>query len=136
VAGERITVAVMGTLLSSNPFMTPDATGWIGGNSSIAWTRAVTHPAATSSQGSILVTPDGVSASGGVTASPITGVGTITPGASYVAMGWVYSPAGWSDLRACVDWYNSSGTFLSSGLGSGTSVTAGTWTFLSQTLTA
>lgn len=136
VAGEVMTCAVLGNLLTTNPFMTVDATGWTTSSSSIAWTQAVVHPAAKPNQGSILVTPDGVSASGGVASTPRTAAGTITPGASYVAMGWVYSPGGWSDLRAVVDFYDASSVFLSSGLGSGTAVAAGTWTFLAQTLVA
>ncbi|MFJ4847532.1 hypothetical protein [Streptomyces sp. NPDC088733] len=135
VGGEVMTVAALGTVLNPNPFFASDASGWAAGGGTLAWSNAVTHPYVTT-PGACLVTPDGVTASGGIAQMPISTAGTITPGASYVAMGWVYSPGGHSDLRACIDWYNSAGTFLSSGLGSGTAVPAGSWTFLVQTLVA
>jgi hypothetical protein len=44
--------------------------------------------------------------------------------------------AGWSDARACVDWYDGSGGFISSSLGSATVVPAGVWTPSRQTFTS
>jgi hypothetical protein len=49
---------------------------------------------------------------------------------------WVYCPQGWTDVRACIDWYDNTGTFLSTSLGSTSTITAGVWTFLTQDLTA
>jgi hypothetical protein len=135
VGGEVVTAAVLGTFANSNPFMAGSASGWLLSNSTIAWTQAVVSPKASPGQGSILVTPDGVSASGGVQSST-TAIGTVIPGSSYVAMGWVYSPGGWSDMRAAIDWFDASGTFLSSGIGVISTVPAGAWTFLQQTVVA
>jgi hypothetical protein len=134
VGGERMTVVAVGTVLGSNAFLLTDLTGWNSQGSTISYDTSIVN-SARGAVASVLVVPDGVSASGGVRGN-LTGVGTVTPGASYIACMWVYSPGGWSDLRPCVDWYDSSGTFLSSGLGSATSVPAATWTFIQQTLTA
>jgi hypothetical protein len=134
VSGEQVTVAAVGgPLLNPNSFFTAGLTGWTGTSATIAPSTAQLYPGAV---GSALVTPNGTSSSGGVQQSPHTAVGSVTPGASYVAMAWVYSPAGWADLRAVIDWYDSSDTLLSTGLGSATAVPAGSWTFLAQTLVA
>jgi hypothetical protein len=136
VGGERVTVLAVGTVLSSpNAFLTTgDLTGWNAQSSTISYNTVIVNMAYGASA-SILIVPDGVSASGGVRGN-LTGVGTVTPTATYIACMWAYSPNGWSDLRPGVDWYDASGTFLSSGLGSATSVPAGVWTFIQQTLTA
>jgi len=134
IAGEQITVAAVGTLLNSNPFFLTDLTGWTAQNDSIARDTSVIN-SARDAVASMLITPNGSSASGGAL-SDHTGAGTVTPAANYVASLWAYSPAGWSDLRPAVDWYDSSNVFLSSSLGSGTSVAAGTWTYITQTFTA
>lgn len=133
ISGERVTVTTVGTQLASNPFMTVDASGWAGLNATIA--RSTVQVPLVGGTASLLITPNGSSASGGANGS-LTGVGTVTPGATYVASCWAYSPGGWSDLRACVDWYDASGVLLSPGLGSATAVSAGVWTMLQQTLTA
>jgi hypothetical protein len=136
VGGERVTVLAVGTVLSSpNAFLTTgDLTGWNAQNSTISYNTVIANTAY-GAAASILIVPDGVSASGGVRGN-LTGVGTVAPASTYIACMWAYSPNGWSDLRPAVDWYDASGTFLSSGLGSATSVPAGVWTFIQQTLTA
>ena len=111
-----------------------DLTGWTANNGSIARVAAPGVPPFGGAW-SVQITPNGSSASGGVN-GPLTAAGTVIPGEQYIASCWVYSPGGWSDIQACVDWYNAAGTFLSSGLGSGTAVPAGQWTLLTQTLTA
>jgi hypothetical protein len=131
--GEVMTVTALGTQLAPNPFFTTDTAGWLPGGATLARDTTVVYPGAAASG---KVTPDGVAVSGGFSQTPHTAVGTITPAATYIAMGWVYSPGGWSDLRASIDWYDAANTFLSTGLGSATAVAAGAWTFLSQTLTA
>jgi hypothetical protein len=134
VGGEQMTVTTVGHNLSSNPFLTVDASGWSPSNATIARTTAFVPPVSRA-VASLLVTPNGTSASGGV-GGALTGVGTLTPGATYTASCWVLSPGGWSDLRACADMYDASGTFLSSALGVATVVPAGVWTMLQQVLTA
>jgi hypothetical protein len=120
-------------LLVQGSFET-DLTGWTADNGSIA---RVASPGVPPFGGawSVQITPNGTSGSGGVN-GPLTAAGTVIPGEQYIASCWVYSPGGWSDIQACLDWYNAAGTFLSSGTGTGTAVPAGQWTLLSQTFTA
>lgn len=133
VGGEVVRVDAIGvTIINTNPYLDTDLTGWSGANATIT---LVADPLYDIADHSMLITPDGVSASGGAN-SDRTAVGSVTAGSSYVACLWAYSPGGWSDLRAAVDWYDAANVFISSSLGSGTSVTAGTWTFLTQTFTA
>lgn len=123
-----------GKILNSNAFLeTGDLTDWAASNSTTTYNSGAVG---LRNLRTIHVVPNGTSSSGGVNESPHTGVGTITPGNSYVVDCWVYSAAGWSDTRACVDWWDANDTYLSSGLGSGTALAAGIWTHLRQTLKA
>lgn len=134
--GETIRADAIGAdIINTNPYLDVDLTGWTAQNGTIAPVTTPLYDATTQAH-SMLITPDGVSASGGVAAASISAPGTITAGNSYVACLWAYSPGGWTDLRPAVDWYDAGGVFLASGLGSGTSVAAGTWTFITQTLVA
>lgn len=135
VGGEVMTVTAPHSLLNDNPFFGTDTTGWSANASTIVRSTAFVcpHPRAVAS---LKITPDGVAASGGADASTRTAVGSITPNAEYVASMWVYSPGGWSDLRPVIDWYDSANVFISSSLGAASSVTAGVWTYIEQTLTA
>lgn len=133
VGGEEVRVTAGGRLINPNPWFDTDAAGWVVSNATMARSTDVAHPQGAAS---LLVTPNGSSASGSVDQTPRSPVGSVVPGASYIASMWVYSPTGWSDLRACIDWYDAANAFLSSGLGSGSSVPAGAWTFVQQTLTA
>lgn len=126
--------AADGKILNSNAFLeTGDLTGWAGSNSTVSYNSGSVglRPLRT-----IHVVPNGSSSSGGVNENPHTLPGTITPGNKYVVDCWVYSATGWTDVRACVDWSDVNDVFLSSGLGSASTVPAGVWTHLRQTLTA
>jgi hypothetical protein len=120
-----------GTVLSGNPYATFSTSGWSASNSAVS---RVGNPNAFGFPVFHIV-PNGVSSSGGINADR-SAAGQVTAGQSYLAEMWVYSPGGWSDLRPAVDWFDSGGVFLSSGLGVGTSVPAATWTRIQQTLTA
>ncbi|MGW1614434.1 hypothetical protein ACWCQZ_34335 [Streptomyces sp. NPDC002285] len=130
--GEVMRVSAIGSIITSNPYFETDTTGWSGNSASIARSTDVVHPAATAS---LLITPNGSSASGGANTSN-SAYGTCSPGDEITVSMWVYSPGGWHDIRPAVDWADSSGSFLSSGLGNGFAVPAGEWTYLSQTVTA
>jgi hypothetical protein len=130
--GEVLQVSAIGSDITSNPFFETDATGWAANNGSIAHSTAAVHPAAS---GSLRITPNGSSATGGAD-SGVSSVGTAASGDEVVVSMWVYSPAGWPDIRPCVDWYDSAGALVSEGLGSSFVVPAGEWTYLHQTLTA
>jgi hypothetical protein len=121
-----------GKILSTNGYLdSGDLTGWAASNSVVSYAYV---PVGQRLLRTFTVVPNGSSASGGVNDSaPAPGV---TAGNSYIADCWVYSAQGWSDVRACVDWYTAGGVFVSSGLGSATVLSAGVWTHLRQTLVA
>lgn len=123
-----------GGLISANPYMVFDASGWLGFNCSLQWTKnAPSQPAVPCT----LVTPNGTSATGGMEASVLTGVGSVVPGQSYVADCRVLSPvASWTTLFVAVDWHNAAGTYLSTSVAGTGTVPAGAWTRLVQTYTA
>jgi len=126
-------LAAAGKILSSNPYVRQDLAGW---SSSGATISRSTDLLAGRSVPMTLVVPDGVSASGGVTALPHSAVGAVVPGQQYIADCWVYAPVAWADVRTAVDWWTSADVFVSTGLGVASSVPAGVWTHLTQTLTA
>lgn len=133
VGGERMMAVANGTVVNSNTDLSfRTLTGWVASNSAMALSTVFEF---VSGYGTILITPNGSSASGGMGAvqSPAA---SVTAAATYLVGGWVYCPVGWSDVRMCFDAFNSSGTFLSSVLGSATVIPAATWTYLTQTLTA
>jgi hypothetical protein len=134
VGGEQVTVRTVGTVLNANPFFDVDALSWSAFNGSIGRSVAQVYPD-DSAAASLLITPDGINANGGVN-SVSTAVGSITAGQDYTAMLWVYSPGGWADIRPGIDWQDSSGTLLSNAFGPLTAAPAGVWTHLSVTLTA
>lgn len=120
-----------GTSITVNPYFLTSLSGWSASNAT-----ADRNTDLEDRFYSVKVTPNGVSASGGLNAASPSPAGSVTAGNDYRVEAWVYSPLGWSDLRTAIDWYTSAGAFISSGLGSATSVPAGVWTRLSQTLNA
>jgi hypothetical protein len=138
ISGEVLTVVGAGTVVNvaDDPLLLAgNIAGWTGSNSAISYDTTIFN-AARGGAASVKCIPNGVSASGGVNSTVHTPVASVTAGASYTASGWVYAPLGWTDLRTAVDWYTSADAFVSSSLGSATSVPAATWTFLSQTFVA
>ncbi|WP_333743839.1 carbohydrate binding domain-containing protein [Streptomyces ardesiacus] len=134
VGGEVMTVTAPGGLLNSNPFFDTDAAGWTGENASPAWSQAQVHPHPRA-LGSLLVTPDGTSTTGGAVCQ-ITDADSITPGGQYVVSLWVYSPSGSTDLRPSVYWYTNAGAFDSTGVTAAQTAPAGVWTYMEETVTA
>ncbi|WP_242908667.1 hypothetical protein [Actinomadura terrae] len=134
VGGERVRVTTVGKVLTANPFISSSIAGWNGFQATVARSTAVVH-AELGAAGSILITPDGVSAGGGG-GSDLTGVGTITPGAIYTAMMWAYSPGGWSNILVLVNWHDAGGAFLGSSVGTSHALPAGTWTHIQADFTA
>ena len=131
VGGEVMTVTAPHSLINTNPFFTSATTGWTAQNGSIARSTAQVnpHPRAAAS---LLITPNGSSSFGGATCSAVS----VLPGVQYTVSLWAYSPGGHSNLQPMVDWFNSGGTYISSGTASGTAVAAGVWTYLEATYTA
>src|SRR5882757_4945243 len=101
VSGEDIRVDAVGSILNGNPYLDTDLSGWAASTATIAPSTAQLYKGAARS---MLIAPNGSAASGGAN-SALTAAGTVTAGASYIACMWAYSPGGWADLRAAVDWY-------------------------------
>jgi hypothetical protein len=134
VAGEVMTVTAPGGLVTANSFVDRDVTGWTTENSSVTWSQTYVHPHPRA-LGSMLITPDGVSAVGGAVGA-MTGVDSITPGARYKVSMWVFSVNGSSDLRPGVHWYTNAGVFISSGATAAQAAPASVWTYMEETVTA
>ncbi|MGW3674642.1 hypothetical protein [Streptomyces sp. NPDC005166] len=134
VAGERMRVDAVGALVTTdNPYFETGISGWSLENSTLAWSQAVVHPRGT---GSLVITPNGTSAVAGA-ANTISAVGTVIPGKSVRVGMWVYSPVGLADVQPTIHFYNTAGTFISTGgLGMGYPVPAGQWTYLESVLAA
>lgn len=129
--GEVARVDAVGQLLSANPWLDSGLSGWVGqATGAVALDTNVVHP-----QGgaSARVTPTGT---GGSNSFAMSTRAPGTAGLSYTGCYWVYSPAGWVDFRVSFDWYNASGTLISTTSQPAQSVPAGQWTFLTFTATA
>ena len=134
VGGEVLRVAAPGALVNANPFFQTDLTGWTLSNSTIARSTAVVHPDPIA-VASMLVTPNGSSALVGASVTR-TAVGSINPGARYVASMWVYANVAHTDFHMRVDWLTSAGAAISTSTGTAVSLVAQAWTFIEQEFTA
>jgi len=117
--------------LNSNPSFTTGVSGWTATNCAIAQSNAQTHGGFPFSG---LMTPNGTSA----TVFFESNKGPVQPNISsvnapnwYQAQGWVYSPTGYSAVSLSVNWYDTSGTYLSTS-SNAMSMPAATWTFVSN----
>jgi hypothetical protein len=137
IGGEVMAVLAPGVLVNAeqNPFFDTGIDGWSAESAALSWSTAVVHPHPRA-RGSLLITPAGGAATFAGVVGTLSGVGSVTPGTSYVMSAWVYSPGGWSDIRPSIYWYSSTGTFLSTSAGSALSAPAGQWTCLQATYTA
>lgn len=130
LGGEVVRVDAIGDVLNANPWMSGNVTGWTAQNCTLTYSTAQTR----AGYGSMLVTPNGSSASGGAQAS--TSV-TVVPDATYLLSMWVYSPGGWSGgIAPAVDWFTDAGGFISASVPTPGAIPAGVWTPLTATVTA
>lgn len=131
VGGEMIRVVGPGAV-TPNPHFYTDLTGWSAQNSTLTRVTDFLHPDP-QAVASMLITPDGVSATGGarMTAGMNTQEGAVIPSSF-----WVYAPNGLSDLRPVVEWYTSGGSLISQPTGSAFTIPAGEWTYCEQEFTA
>jgi hypothetical protein len=134
VGGETVTAVAAGTVLTPNALLLTDIAGWVPLSAQLGYSTAVVHTAA-GATASLLVTPTGATSSSATT-SPTSPVGSVTPGASYTMCGWVYSPAGWSDMRIVTDWNDAADVLVSTSPSVAIPVPAGVWTWITVTATA
>ena len=134
VGGEEMRVSAPGGIVNDNPFFDENMTGWSGMASTVSRSTEYVHPDP-SAVASCEVVPDGVAENGGLNAD-LSVAGFVKPGGRYVLSAWVFSPAGWADMRPSVYWYTDAGTFISTASTAQVNVPAGTWTYLEETVTA
>lgn len=134
VAGERIRVDAVGSVINVNPWLITDASGWSGDGSTLAWSTAQQYNPA---YGSLFVTPT----AGGLPAyarstARVAGTATL----QYQIGAWIRASTAWaSGFRLGVDWYTATvgGSYISTTFHSASVVlTANTWTYLSGVVTA
>ncbi|MEU6491082.1 hypothetical protein ABZ890_11895 [Streptomyces sp. NPDC046984] len=134
VGGETVRVVAPGPMTNGNPFFDAGIGSWSGTNATITpdTTLPRPHPSAL---GLVKVTPSGGTFS--VLAGNTLGPGTAGPNGRYQLSAWVYSPNGWaSGLQLQANWFNSSGTYLTTTGGTITAIPAGTWTPLLDVVVA
>ncbi|MET8399569.1 hypothetical protein [Streptomyces sp900116325] len=134
VGGEVVTAMAAGPVLSVNPLLLSDLSGWSGLSATIAYETTVVHRAAGATASMRMTGTGATSASAPQT--PNTPVGSIIPGDSYTMSGWVYSPTGWSDMRVVTDWFDAANVAISTSPSVAIPVPAGVWTFITVTATA
>lgn len=121
-------------VLNSNTNFDSGTTGWTGVGGSLV---AAQSPAAKpfDANQSLRLIPDGVTNPMGVL-SDLSGAGTMISTLSYYVAGWIWSSVDIADVRASVDWYNSSSVFISTSTGAVQSVPRDTWTYIFSAMTA
>lgn len=133
MGGEAVVFEAPGNTVTPNGLMLTDAAGFTAVNGTIAYTTDVVHPDPVST-GTVLVTPNGSSSTGGILSAQTTD--GVRVGRSFQAGCWVLAPNGLADFRVLISWYNSGGTLISTETGSATAVPAGKWTWVSGTYSA
>ncbi|MFI0236320.1 carbohydrate binding domain-containing protein [Streptomyces sp. NPDC016845] len=136
VSGEVMRLDGPGPWLNANPYFDTNTTGWSVQNGTFAWSTDYVTALPLPAKGTVRITPNGTSATGGPVAS-LTPVGSIIPGVTYTVSLWAYSPAGWSGLQPAVNWHTAAGTYITtSSRAGGFNVPAAAWTYLEQSFTA
>lgn len=111
--------------LNSNPTFTSGVSPWTATNGTVTQSAAQTHGGYPFSG---LLTPAGGHPSASVQSELFPVAQTPWGSAQWcMAMGWVYSPTGWSTFSLSVNWYDSSQTLISTS-SAVVPLTAATWT--------
>ncbi|QAX92970.1 minor tail protein [Streptomyces phage Rooney] len=134
VGGEVVTVLGPAGPINDEVLFDTSISPWVAQNGTSVWSQEVVHPDPRA-RGSLKFTPSGGFSAGGPL-SELSPVGTIEPGVVYAIGAWVYSPNGFSDFRAVADWYDSSGTYLSTSGATPVVAPARDWVWVSATPTA
>lgn len=104
----------------SNPTFESGTSPWTVTGGTLTQSNAQVHGGYTESG---LITPDGVTATVYAQSEQIQ----VTPGHWYQAQGWLFSPTGYSNVSLSVNWFDSTGAYLSTSSNT-VSLTAATWT--------
>ncbi|MER7488711.1 hypothetical protein ABTY20_22960 [Streptomyces sp. NPDC126497] len=114
-----------GSVLNPNPYFHGGLAGWdvSGGTLDVADAGGVR---------ALRVTPSGRNTVISAFQKDPLPSGSMVPGRTYRVYAWLYSPAGWSDLRAVLDWYDASGVQTGTAPSTAIAVPAGTWTLVTS----
>lgn len=124
--GEVMTATTVGQVLNSNPAFETDLSNWTATSATLTRVSSQAH----SGSWSALLTT-------GAGAEPRaeSELVAVTAGASYRALGWLFTPATISSVGVNVNWFDSGSVYLSTS--SNTSVAAaGAWVLYDTTFTA
>jgi hypothetical protein len=125
-----------GGILNSNPTFTNGIAGWTGENNATVAASSL-NPFG-NSQGSMLMTPNGVTS--GPEAGTAINYVAVNPNVTYSYTAQVFSPQGWSTggngCQIGINWYTATGTYISSSFTGYTAVPANTYTQLTQSVTS
>lgn len=116
-------------ILNMNPSFTTGTAPWNATGGTLTQSNAQTRGGLPFSG---LLTPSGVATQSFIECEHIT----VELNQQYVCTAWFYSPTGYSNVGISVNWFNSSGTYLSTTSGGATSIPAGVWTKFQTTVTA
>lgn len=117
-----------GPVLNMNPTFTSGTAPWVATGGTVAQSSAHTRGNLPYSG---LLTPSGSAATAQIESEKIA----VLQGHNYTAPAWLYSPTGYANVAVNINWYNASGTLLSTTSGTVTSVAASTWTQITTTST-
>lgn len=123
----RIDLASLTAQVNANSTFEADVSGWSATEGTLSQSTTQHHSGAAS----MLLTPGG--------ANPPqlnSNQGVPVVGQQYTASAWFWSQAGWGQVEIEIDYYDSTGTFLSWDTGPPTAIPAGAWTQLTVSSTA
>jgi hypothetical protein len=119
-SGSVTSVPPTGAPLNQNSLFTSAAAPWTAANSVIAASPAWGYQ----TPGALAITPAGVSPGAKSEMVPVTA------GTTYTLSYWALATQAWNGAQAVINWYNSSGTFLSATTGTAVAVTAGRFAYV------
>ncbi|MEU5945143.1 hypothetical protein ABZ793_06220 [Micromonospora sp. NPDC047465] len=129
VGGERIRADAPGSVVNPNPWFVADVAGYAGAASSISWTASGRPD---TPHGAARITPDGVSAVGQMTSTPVA----VNASTSYRLTMWAHADVAAVQVSIAADWQTGAGVPISSSFGTPVTLTPGVWTPLIVTFTS
>ncbi|MBQ1017751.1 hypothetical protein KBX71_07690 [Micromonospora sp. D93] len=129
VGNERILAQSVGLVANPNPWFVSNLNDWVPLNTTIAWVAAGRPGTGT---GAARITPDGVTAVGGMHSSPVA----VNPSTEYRFAMMAYAEVGTLSTNIAADWQTGGGGTISTSFGPMVTLVPGVWTPLSVTFTS
>lgn len=118
-----------GQAIVSDDFESGSVAGWTGDSATLTSSTSQAHTGTRSGLMTVTGSPSQA------TMRPAVNI-AITPNTSYTASFWAYSAAGYASLQSVIDWFDSSGSYISTSTGGVLSIAAATWVQRSVTATS